>query len=152
MKKLFLFVLVIAAFSLFFSSSAEAQTTPEQAGKTFYQWYLGQLNAQREPIRDNKKQMLAKVSQRLGRWLYSNAYEEYGADYLIDAQDFDENWAKNVAVTRVSLHGKKATVKVILSVPKGTASGFSTHTLTVRLVSETGAWKIDSVNNRALTR
>lgn len=153
MKRLnFLLLALVVSISLF-GAPASAQSTPEESAKSFYRWYLGELTAKREPVRDNKRQMLGKISTRLGRWIYSPSYEEYGADYFIDAQDFDENWAKYVTATRVSWNRKKAVVKVKLSVPKGTSSGFGTRFLTIGLVLEsTPVWKIDSINNRPLLK
>jgi hypothetical protein len=70
---------------------AKAADTPEQTAKSFYAWYLSELNKDKFPI-DQKQTMNKSISKRLSRWIYSPAYEEYGADYFIDAQDFDENW------------------------------------------------------------
>jgi hypothetical protein len=119
--------------------------TPEQAAKSFYTWYLRELN--RENIRIDKKQMLKYVSKRLGKWYVSPAYEGYGADYFIDAQDFDENWQPTT--TKAVVKGNIATLKVMLAPPKGKKSNFN-QTLAVKMVLENGAWKIDSVNNRKL--
>ena len=152
MKRLSVFAIALAACLCFLGYSAAAQDSPEQAAKSFYEWYLKEANASRFPIRDDKPQMRARASVRLTRWLFSKAYEEYGADYFLDAQDYDENWANNVSARRISLRGPKATVKITMSVPKGTQSGFGTRTLTIGLVKEGGAWKIDSVNNRPLVR
>jgi len=152
MKTITLFAVSIALSVLFFAGPAAAKDSPEQAAKAFYEWYLKEANASRFPIRDDKPQMRARASARLTRWLFSKAYEEYGADYFLDAQDYDENWANNITARRISLKGPKATVKLTMSVPKGTQSGFGTRSLTIGLVNEAGAWKIDSVNNRPLVR
>jgi hypothetical protein len=150
-RRLSLFAIAAVLSLSFFGTHAAAQSTPEESAKSFYKWYLTEIAASRDPIRDSKQKMLGKISTRLGRWIYSRSYDEYGADYFIDAQDFDENWAKYVTATRVSWHGKKAVVKVKLSVPKGTSWGFGTRFLTIGLVLEsTPVWKIDSVNNRKL--
>lgn len=141
-------------FAVLVSSAAfgQAALTPERAAKDFYTWYLTELNAERYPIRQAKRQMLGKVSTRLGRWLYSKSYEEYGADYFLDAQDWDENWVKNISASKAVVKGNTSTVNVKFGVPKGTYSGFGPRTLPVGLVKEGGTWRIDKVNNRELLR
>jgi len=84
----------------------------------------------------------------LGKWIYSPAYEEYGANYFIDAQDLDENW--QVAMTKAVIKESKATLKVLFAAPHGKLSKFK-QTLVIKMVKESGAWKIDSVNNRELS-
>ncbi len=127
--------------------SAKAVATPEQTAKNFYVWYLAELNKNKFPI-DQKQTMNKSISKRLSHWVYSPAYEEYGADYFIDAQDFDENW--QATTTRAVIKGNTATFKVLLAAPKGQKSLFK-QTLQIKMVKEGGAWKIDSVNNRAFS-
>lgn len=147
----FIFCILLAVA---FSSPVfgQAVQTPERAAKDFYTWYLTELNAERYPIRQAKRQMLGKVSTRLGRWIYSRSYEEYGADYFLDAQDWDENWVKNISASKAVVKGNTAKVNVKFGVPKGTYSGFGSRTLPVGLVKEGGTWRIDKVNNRELLR
>jgi len=89
-------LLSLIVFTLYTGGSAQV-VSPEQTAKDFYKWYLSELNAEREPIRDNKRLMLQKVSTRLGKWLYSTAYEEYGADYILDAQDYEQSWVNGIS-------------------------------------------------------
>ena len=126
---------------------AKAADTPEQTAKNFYQWYLAELNREGGNPVKKKAAVLKSVSKRLGKFIYSPDYEEYGADYFIDAQNFDENW--QVATTRAVIKGNKATFKVLLAAPKGKKTFFK-QTLQIKMVKEGGAWKIDSVNNREL--
>lgn len=134
--------------TLFLCGNAFAQTeTPEQTAKDFYKWYLTELNNERYPINRQKSEMLKKVSKRLGRWLYSPAYEEFGADYFLDAQNWDENWVNGVTTSKATIRGNIATVKVSLAAPKRTHTNYDTHNLTVKLVKEDGTWKIDRINN-----
>ncbi len=129
------------------ATAAKAADTPEQTAKSFYQWYLKEINANKSP-RDKKDIFQKSVSKRLSKWIYSPAYEEYGADYFIDAQDLDENW--QVTTTKAVIKGNNATLKVLLAAPKGKKSLFK-QTLRIKMVKEGGAWKIDSVNNRELS-
>lgn len=134
--------------TLFFCGNAFAQNkTPEEAAKDFYKWYLTELNNERYPINRQKSEVLKKVSKRLGKWLYSPAYEEFGADYFLDAQDWDENWALGVTASKAVIKGNNATVKVTLAAPKGRNTNFARHVLTVKLIKEGEVWKIDRVNN-----
>jgi hypothetical protein len=134
---------------LIFTNASYAQTSPapEKAAKDFYAWYVRELKNDRFPVADGKQQLLKSVSRRLGKWIYSPAYQEYGADYMIDAQDFDESW--QVSTTKAAVKGNAATLKVFLKSTKPKNQGFS-QTLQLKLVKENGGWKIDSVNNRTL--
>jgi len=108
MKILILGFLITAALA----ASAGAQTkAPDQAAKEFYKWYLTELNAERYPIRQNKPRMLRAVSKRLGQWIYSPAYSEYGADYFIDAQDWEWTWVSGISATRPHRKGDDCDAK-----------------------------------------
>lgn len=144
--KLLKFALLLFFIGSVGANAAKAADTPEETAKRFYQWYLKGLNS--ENIRINKKETLKYVSKRLGKWYLSRAYENYGADYFIDAQDLDERW--QVTTTKAAVKGNTATLKVILAVPKAKKSDW-TNTLAIKMIQENGAWKIDSVNNRKLS-
>ena len=144
-KLLFLSLLLF----LFCADGLGQATRPEQAAKDFYRWYLTELNAEREPRRDSKQLMLQKVSARLGKWLYSEAYEEYGADYILDAQDYEASWADNIKASPAVTKGNVSTVKLTLTPRKG-AIGWGVRRMIIKLVKENGVWKIDTVNNRRL--
>lgn len=133
------------AFLIFTSASyAQSASAPEQAAKDFYKWYLHELNSDKFPISQQKPQMLKVISKRLGKWIYSKAYEEYGADYFIDAQDWDENWENGIKTSKAVVKGNAATLKVnFISKQKG----FGNHTLNVKMIKETGIWKIDRVSS-----
>jgi hypothetical protein len=145
--KLLSFALVLLIIGSISAKAAKADNTPEQAAQSFYRWYLKELSREGgNPIKQ-KSIVLKSVSKRLGKWIYSPAYSQYGADYIIDAQDFDENW--DATPTKAVVKGNVATFKVMLAPPKGKKSNF-TQTLAIKMVRENGAWKIDSVNNRKL--
>jgi len=141
----FTFLLAILLCGNAFAQSS----SPEATAKEFYKWYLTELNAMREP-RDNKTEMKKYVSKRLYNWMISKSYEEYGADYIIDGQDYNEDWWKGITTTKAVIKGNTATFKITLTPPKGSPNGDWKHTLSLKLVKESGAWKIDRVNNRAL--
>ena len=142
-------LLSLIVFTLYTGGSAQV-VSPEQTAKDFYKWYLSELNAEREPIRDNKRLMLQKVSTRLGKWLYSTAYEEYGADYILDAQDYEQSWVNGISAAPAATNGNVSNVKLTFTPKRGTHSGFGVRRMNIRLVKENGAWKIDVINNRKL--
>ena len=88
-SRLVSFALFIFLFGSLGATAAKATDTPEETTKSFYAWYLKRIIANKSP-RDDKPAFQKSVSKRLSRWYYSPAYEEYGADYFIDAQDLDE--------------------------------------------------------------
>jgi len=140
-------IALASAFAcLIFTSASYAQSAsaPEKAAKDFYKWYLHELNADRFPISNQKPQMLKMISRRLGKWIYSKAYEEYGADYFIDAQDWDENWENGIKTSKAAVKGNTATLKVNFISKQ---EGFGNYALNVKLVKETGVWKIDRVSS-----
>ncbi len=149
MKILVLALLIFAALNV--SASGQVKG-PDAVAKEFYKWYLTELNAERYPIRQNKTQMLRFISGRLGRWVYSPAYSEYGADYFIDAQDWDRTWVNGISATRPIIKGTTATLRIQLEPAKGVFSGFGRRTLPIKLVNEDGVWKIDMINNRKLIK
>ena len=144
------FALAAVFALLIFTSANYAQTVsaPEKAAKDFYEWYVRELKNDRFPVSKGKQQLLKLVSRRLGKWVYSPAYQEYGADYFIDAQDYDESW--QVSMTKAAVKANTATLKVSLKSTKPKNQGFS-QTLQLKMVKENGGWKIDSVNNRKLS-
>ncbi|CAN5426605.1 hypothetical protein BH18ACI3_BH18ACI3_15240 [soil metagenome] len=149
MKILLLAFLIFSALNV----SAGGQIKgPDTVAKEFYKWYLGELNAERYPIRRDETRMLKFLSARLGRWVYSPAYSEYGADYFIDAQDWDRTWVDGISASRPVIKGMTATLHIKLEPAKGVSSGFGRRALPIKLVNEGGSWKIDMINNRKLIK
>jgi hypothetical protein len=124
------------------AASAQTANSPEQAAKSFYDWYVRELSREGgNPIRQ-KKTMLKSVSKRLGNFIYSPSYQEYGADYIIDAQNYDDSW--QVSTTKAVVRGNTATLKVLLKSTRPQNEGFS-QTLPLKMVKENGEWRIDRV-------
>lgn len=147
--------LLLPAFLLFFALHIPASgqvKAPDVVAKDFYKWYLTELNAERDPIRQNKTRIKSFISARLSRWVYSGAYSEYGADYFIDAQDWEQSWVNGISSTRPVIKGMIATLRIQFEPDKSATSGFGRRTLPIKLVKERGTWKIDMINNRALTK
>jgi hypothetical protein len=144
------FLIILFAFFAFNINVWAQASPPEQAAKNFYKWYLTELNADRYPITRNKRLMLQKVSTRLGKWLYSKAYEEYGADYFIDAQDWERTWVSGITASDTRVSGNSANLKITLRPRKSSRSPFGMRVLHIKMVKENAVWKIDTVENRKL--
>ena len=115
------------------STVEAAAETPEQVVQNFYKWYLRELNREGGNPIDQKQTINKFVSKRLSKQIYAwIATEEYDADYFIDAQDFDENWA--ATVSKAAIKGDTATLKVLLAAPKGKKSLFKKN-LTIKLIN-----------------
>lgn len=139
---------LIAAFvCLTFIGAASAQSAaPEAQARSFYAWYLHELNIEHNPI-GNSRGLGRYVTARMVRSIRRALGRENGidADIFIDAQDFDPLWEKNISTSRAVIRGASATLTVTL---KG-GPNFGTKRLRLALKKEGGAWKIDSVNGRA---
>lgn len=130
------------------SSFGQAIGTPADTSRSFYKWYLHELNAERSP-NNNKAKMSSFISDRLARWTTSKAYENYGADYFIDAQDFGEGWEHNIQISRIVIKGNSATLRVTLVQPhSGNTPYFGNKILDLKLLKERGAWKIDRITGK----
>ena len=139
-------IALILALAFAGGAYAQTQETPEAVVKSFYKWYLTELGAERNP-RNNRQIVLKASSRRLGKWYFSPAYSEWGADYFLNAQDFDEHWAKNLTVSKAVARGNTATTKLTLAVPKTNYGPAYKRVINVKLVKESGLWKIDTVDN-----
>jgi hypothetical protein len=64
-------------------------------------------------------------------------------DYFLDAQDFDDLWAKNISVSDLKITGGNATAEVLLA-----GKGEMRRRLKVYLVSDRASWKIDRAQGR----
>ncbi len=123
--------------------AAQKAATPEQTAKTFYEWYVRELNKEGSDPAGDKSELPKYVTKRLIKEIerMRNA-QEYDADYFINAQDFDESW--RVSTTKAVIAKNAAMLKVALKSTKPKNEGFS-ETLTVKLIKEAGVWKIDRV-------
>lgn len=136
---------IIFALLLFVGASvAKAAETPEQATKSFYAWYIKEISRESGGNPFGQKKTLGRyVSKRLIKSIEKQmAAEEYDVDYFINAQDFDEKW--QATTTKAVIKGNTATLKVTLAAPRAKKTDW-TQMLSLKLIKEDGAWKIDSV-------
>jgi hypothetical protein len=140
--------LLVTLFSilLFSSISASAQAAPEATLKSFYRWYLGELNAERYP-RPSSPKVQAVASARLKRWFRSKEGREWDADYFINAQDFDKDWQSSIVVSNINIRGGNAEVRLTLGPKRKDPNSMGQRVLKIKMVKERGGWKIDHVDN-----
>jgi len=139
----------VLAGVLLLSGSAAGETAaaaPEQVIRQFYRWYVGALSQSREPFKTGRSELQRFVSTRLLRELdrARNAPGGVEADYFLDAQDFDDEWATNIEVSAPAVEGERATAEVRLKGPE-----VGTRRLHLTMVREQGGWKIDRVEGRS---
>ena len=121
-----------------------SNSTPEECIRSFYKWYVTALIANRDPMKQ-RAEMKRFATDRLLKEIdkVKKGPEGLNSDYFLDAQDFDEQWAKKISVSNVKMEGAKASAHVLLDGPEGMRKK-----LVVQLVNDAGAWKIDKVQGR----
>lgn len=93
---------------------------------------------------DSRAELKRSVTARLLRQIEkARAGDGLGADPFLDAQDFDDAWAKKIKVAPPVLSGQGAVAEVELKGPE-----MGTQKLRVTLVEEKSGWKIDKVEGR----
>ena len=143
MKRIAPFVLsfVVALLPI---RAAESAGTPEDCIRGFYRWYVTNLVANRDPMKQ-RNEIRRYATERLLKEIAKMAKGPDGldGDYFTDAQDFDALWAKNISVSAVKISGNKCTAQVLLDGAKGMRKNLLVH-----LVKEDGTWKVDKVQGR----
>ena len=149
MKRFAVFFALVAVTALSLPAHAAepaktAGVTPEENIRSFYSWYVTALVANRDPMKQ-RTEMKRFATDRLLKEIdkMKKGPEGLNGDYFLDAQDFDEQWAKKISVSNVKIEGAKATAHVLLDGPEGMRKK-----LVVQLVNDAGAWKIDKVQGR----
>jgi hypothetical protein len=137
---IFAFILVLGLSSV--ARAAEPSTAnPSDTIRGFYRWYVTELIANRQPL-ENSQEIKRFVTEGLLNRIDRTKKGPDGldSDYFLDAQDFDNLWAKNISVSNVKVSGKDATAEVIL-----TGKGEMRRRLKLSLVNDGEAWKINKV-------
>src|SRR2546423_1323447 len=145
MKRIVVLLSVAAVIVTSQIRAAESAATPEDCIRSFYHWYVTNLVANRDPMKQ-RGEIRRYATERL---LKEIAKMEKGpdgldGDYFVDAQDFDPLWAKNIVISDAKTLGDKSSAHVVLNGSKGMRKK-----LTVHLVKETGTWKVDKVQGTA---
>jgi hypothetical protein len=140
MKRIVALLIVAAAFAT--GRAAEPAATPEDCIRGFYRWYVTNLVANRDPMKQ-RKEMRRYATDRLLKEIgkMKTGPDGLDGDYFTDAQDFDPLWAKNISISGVKTTGDKSSAQVVLDGAKGMRKK-----LVVDLVKEEGTWKVDKVH------
>ena len=140
MKRIVALLIVAAAFAT--GRAAEPAATPEDCIRGFYRWYVTNLVANHDPMKQ-RKEMRRYATERLLKEIDKMVKGPDGldGDYFTDAQDFDPLWAKNISISGVKTTGDKSNAHVLLDGAKGMRKK-----LVIDLVKEEGTWKVDKVH------
>src|SRR5262249_1274886 len=95
------------------------------------------------PLTDDRTKMASFVGRGLLRDLDRRlkSPEGFDEDYFIRAQDYLEDWPQNIVVSNVRTNSKTASALVTLG-----AIAESKQQLGLRLLTESGRWKISRVS------
>jgi hypothetical protein len=115
--------------------------SPEAVIRSFYKWYVHSLNQNSNPFEKQRAIMRRYVTDRLIQEIDKAVKGPDGldGDYFIDAQDWDKDWEKNIAVSSVVVSKTSASAQITLS------GATMSRKLRVTLKQERGTWKIDKV-------
>ena len=143
MKQIVALLSVAAVIVVSQSRGASQTATPEDCIRNFYRWYVTNLVAKRDPMKQ-RSEIRHYATEHLLKQIDKMAKGPNGldGDYFVDAQDFDPLWAKNIAISEVRIRGDKSTAHVLLNGSKGMQKR-----LILQLVEEAGAWKVDKVES-----
>lgn len=124
--------------------AAGPAATPEDCIRNFYNWYVTNLVANRDPMKQHKE-MRQYATERLLREIHKMQKGPDGLDYdyFVNAQDVDPQWAKNISISNVQTQGDKSSAVVLLNSSKETQIKLLVH-----LVKEGAVWKVDKVQGR----
>ncbi|MEY2508387.1 MAG: hypothetical protein QOH01_2716 [Verrucomicrobiota bacterium] len=144
MKRNFTLLAFILVASVLSVRAVEPTGRPEESIRSFYRWYVTALIANREPLKE-RAEMSRFATERLLKEIdrKQKSSDGLGSDYFVNAQDFDNSWAKNITVSNVKVSGKNATAEVRL-----VGKGEMRRRLSVWLVKDGASWKIDKVEGR----
>jgi arginine/ornithine N-succinyltransferase beta subunit len=124
--------------------AAAAAATPVGCIRNFYHWYVTNLVANRDPLKQRKEIRQYATERLLGEiGKMVKGPEGLDGDYFVDAQDFDPLWAKNISISDVKTVADKSSAHVLLNGSKGMQKKLLVH-----LLKEGGTWKVDKVQGR----
>jgi hypothetical protein len=143
MKRLVALFSVAAVIVASETGAAESSATPEDCIRNFYHWYVTNLVANRNPMKQ-RSEIHRYATEHLLKQIdkMEKGPDGLDGDYFVDAQDFDPLWAKNISISDVKTAGDKSTAHVLLNGSKGMRKK-----LVVHLLKETGTWKVDKVQS-----
>ena len=144
MKRIIGLVSVAAVIVAGQIQAAEPAATPEDCIRNFYRWYVTNLVANRDPMKQRseiRRYATERLLKEIGRM--EKGPDGLDGDYFTDAQDFDPLWAKQIEISGVKIQDDKSSAQVLLNGAKNMRKK-----LVVHLVREAGTWKVDKVQGR----
>ena len=137
-------LVVVLGFSSATKAAEPSTGNPSDSIRNFYRWYVTELIANRNPM-ENGKELKRFATERLLKEIdrMKKGPDGLDGDYFVDAQDFDELWAKNISISAVQTNGDKCNAHVLLNGSKGMRKKLIVH-----LAKEGGIWKVDKVKGR----
>src|ERR1043165_374123 len=112
MKPVASLLVAIIAVTLCHAASAappakSLSSNPAETIRGFYHWYVTELIANRDPM-SNRKELKQFATARLLNELskMKRGPEGLDGDYFVDAQDFDNQWAKKITVSDLKINDK----------------------------------------------
>jgi hypothetical protein len=122
-------------------NAEQSGLSPQAQITSFYEWYLPATSKNGDPLRTDRE----KFSQFVSKALLAEidkliADDDLDADYFTQAQDYHEDWQKNIAVTKVHAKVNRATATLTLGATKKTK-----QRLLISLLKEGDNWKIRHV-------
>jgi Protein of unknown function (DUF3828) len=117
-------------------------SSPEAVIRNFYEWYVHSLNQNAEPLEKQRTILKKYVTERLIREIdkIMKGPDGLDADPFLDAQDWDKDWGKDIAVSSIVSSKGIATAQVTLN-----GNLIPNHKLRVTLKQERDVWKIDKI-------
>ena len=126
--------------SLLIASQAYgAGSTPADAVRTFYGWYVHEVTNGAKPLNQEHAKLRKFVTERLLTEIETARKRAEDSDPFLNAREADPEWGKNVAVGNIYV-GRIARLSVIL-----TGHRLGDREFELKLVQENGAWKIDEI-------
>jgi hypothetical protein len=144
MKQICALISFVAVITLNPARAAEPAATPEDCIRNFYRWYVTNLVANRDPMKQ-RGELKRYATERLLKEIdkMEKSPDGLDGDYFVDAQDFDPLWAKRISISDVQTRGDKSKARVLLDGSKGMQKKLLVH-----LVKDGGTWKVDKVQGR----
>jgi Protein of unknown function (DUF3828) len=132
---------ICGTLTLSFPSCARGPD-PADTIRNLYGWYVRELKVGVDPLHERRTELKQFVTESL---LTSIDNLRTGAgsldgDSLLQAQQFDQDWASKIAIDKLETRGRTATARVIL-----TGRLLGERRLNVSLIKEEGRWKVDDV-------
>ena len=126
--------------------AAADRTTPQETLRRFYAWYVPALAGGEDLLAAGRRGELRRYVS--GRFLGRIDRARRGPDGLdgdpfLDAQDFDPQWGKQIAVRVIETREERVEAEVTL-----TGKELGVKRLHVILAREDGTWKLDHVGGR----